>query len=145
LLVPLRDEQGRVLDGVEIEDCGEKLGLEGVDNGRIRFEGVRVPRTALLDRYAKIDEQGDYQSPIENKNRRFFTTIGTLIQGSASSRRSPPASRRPRPGTPRRRSRPAARPAAAPAILRRTASRRSRPTRTCSPPSRATTPCCYSS
>ena len=84
LLVPLRDEQGRVLDGVEIEDCGEKLGLEGVDNGRIRFEGVRVPRTALLDRYAKIDEQGDYQSPIENKNRRFFTTIGTLIQGRVS-------------------------------------------------------------
>jgi len=84
LLVPLRDEHGNVLDGVEIEDCGEKLGLEGVDNGRIRFDGVRVPCTALLDRYAKIDEDGRYSSPIENKNRRFFTTIGTLIQGRVS-------------------------------------------------------------
>src|SRR3712207_3596767 len=58
LLVPLRDERGETLPGVRIEDCGEKLGLEGVDNGRIWFDHVRVPRTALLDRYGGIDEQG---------------------------------------------------------------------------------------
>ena len=44
LLVPLRDERGNVLPGIEIEDCGPKLGLDGVDNGRIRFDNVRVPR-----------------------------------------------------------------------------------------------------
>ena len=32
--------------GVRIEDCGHKLGLNGVDNGRIWFDGVRVPREA---------------------------------------------------------------------------------------------------
>ncbi|HEX8855450.1 MAG TPA: acyl-CoA dehydrogenase [Thermoleophilaceae bacterium] len=84
LLVPLRDEDGNVLPGIRIEDCGEKLGLEGVDNGRIWFDHVRVPREALLDRYASVDEQGRYSSPIENPNRRFFTTIGTLIQGRIS-------------------------------------------------------------
>ena len=35
LLVPIRGQDGRVRDGVRIEDCGEKLGLNGVDNGRI--------------------------------------------------------------------------------------------------------------
>jgi acyl-CoA oxidase len=81
LVVPLRDEKGRVLDGVRIEDCGEKMGLNGVDNGRIWFENVRVPRDALLNRYADVDDDGQYRSPIENANKRFFTMLGTLVQG----------------------------------------------------------------
>ena len=84
LLVPIRDEGGNVLDGVTIEDDGDKLGLQGVDNGRISFDHVRVPRENLLDRYATVGSDGLYESPIENKNRRFFTTIGTLIQGRIS-------------------------------------------------------------
>jgi acyl-CoA oxidase len=84
LLVPLRDEGGAVLPGIEIEDCGPKLGLDGVDNGRIRFDHVRVPREALLDRYAEVSEDGVYTSPIENPTRRFFTMLGTLVQGRVS-------------------------------------------------------------
>jgi acyl-CoA oxidase len=84
LLVPVRDERGRVCAGVRIEDCGPKLGLNGVDNGRIWFDDVRVPREALLDRYAQVDGDGVYFSPIENPNRRFFTMLGTLIQGRVS-------------------------------------------------------------
>jgi acyl-CoA oxidase len=84
LLVPLRDESGSVLPGIEIEDCGPKLGLDGVDNGRIRFTGVRVPREALLDRYAEVSADGEYTSPIESPTRRFFTMLGTLVQGRVS-------------------------------------------------------------
>ena len=43
VLVPLRDENGEVVDGVRIEDCGHKLGLNGVDNGRIWFDGDPRP------------------------------------------------------------------------------------------------------
>ncbi len=81
LVVPLRDEAGHVLPGVRIEDCGEKMGLNGVDNGRIWFDGVRVPREALLNRYGDVDADGRYTSPIENPNHRFFTMLGTLVQG----------------------------------------------------------------
>src|SRR6476646_1085980 len=84
LLVPIRDEAGTVLDGVRIEDCGAKLGLDGVDNGRIWFDHVRVPREALLDRYASVAPDGTYSSPIENPTKRFFTMLGTLIQGRVS-------------------------------------------------------------
>ena len=80
-VVPLRDEKGRVLPGVRIEDCGPKIGLNGVDNGRIWFDQVRVPREALLDRYASVSETGVYSSPIESRNKRFFTMLGTLVQG----------------------------------------------------------------
>lgn len=81
ILVPLRDEAGEVLPGVKIEDCGEKLGLNGVDNGRIVFDRVRVPRHNLLDRFATIDDDGRYASPIASPSRRFFTMLGTLVQG----------------------------------------------------------------
>jgi acyl-CoA oxidase len=84
LLVPLRDEDGNTLPGVRIEDCGAKLGLDGVDNGRIWFDQVRVPREALLNRYADVSPEGEYTSPIENATRRFFTMLGTLIQGRVS-------------------------------------------------------------
>jgi acyl-CoA oxidase len=84
LLVPLRDEGGAVLPGIEIEDCGPKLGLDGVDNGRIRFDSVRVPREALLDRYGQVSPEGEYTSSIENPTKRFFTMLGTLVQGRVS-------------------------------------------------------------
>ena len=81
LLVPIRDEDGEPLPGVRLEDCGAKLGLNGVDNGRIWFDHVRVPREALLDRYAQVSPDGTYYSPIENPTKRFFTMIGTLDPG----------------------------------------------------------------
>jgi len=57
------------------------MGLNGVDNGRLWFDGVRVPRTALLNRFADVTPSGVYESSIENPNRRFFTMLGTLVQG----------------------------------------------------------------
>ena len=81
LLVPVRDEDGRPLPGVTLTDCGRKAGLNGVDNGRIVFDGVRVPREDLLDRYASVAPDGTYSSPMANRNARFFTTLGALVKG----------------------------------------------------------------
>lgn len=83
-LVPIRDDQGRALPGVAIEDCGEKLGLNGVDNGRLSFQDVLVPRENLLDRFAAVTEDGAYESPIASAGRRFFTMLGTLVGGRVS-------------------------------------------------------------
>ncbi len=79
-VVPIRTK-GKVCKGVRIEDDGPKMGLNGVDNGRIWFDGVRVPRTALLNRFADVTPAGIYESEIDNPNRRFFTMLGTLVQG----------------------------------------------------------------
>jgi acyl-CoA oxidase len=81
LVVRIRDDEGNPAPGVRIEDCGQKIGLNGVDNGRLWFDSVRVPRGNLLDRYAVVTEDGRYFSEIENKDRRFFTMLGTLVQG----------------------------------------------------------------
>ena len=81
VLVPLRDKSGSVLPGIRIEDNGGKGGLNGVDNGRIWFDDVRVPRAALLNRFADINDHGQYVSDIPDPDRRFFTMIGTLVGG----------------------------------------------------------------
>ncbi len=80
VVVPLRRD-GQVLPGITIEDDGLKMGLNGVDNGRIGFDGVRVPRENLLDQFADVTPEGRYESPIDNPDRRFFTMLGTLVQG----------------------------------------------------------------
>ncbi|MCV7154562.1 acyl-CoA dehydrogenase family protein [Mycolicibacterium pyrenivorans] len=81
LVVPIRDDEGNDLPGVTTSDCHYKGGLPGVDNGRIQFDQVRVPRENLLNKYADVAPDGTYTSPIENVGRRFFTMLGTLIRG----------------------------------------------------------------
>jgi acyl-CoA oxidase len=83
-LVPLRDAKGRDLPGVTTSDCGHKGGLRGVDNGRIMFDEVRIPRENLLNKYGDVAADGTYSSPIDNINRLFFTMLGTLVRGRVS-------------------------------------------------------------
>ena len=40
-----------MMNGIEIRDCGYKVGLNGVDNGVLRFQNVRIPRDNLLNRF----------------------------------------------------------------------------------------------
>lgn len=82
--VPIRDQDGQFLDGVGGEDDGLKGGLNGIDNGRLHFTNVRVPRTNLLNRYGDVAADGSYSSPIASPGRRFFTMLGTLVQGRVS-------------------------------------------------------------
>ena len=83
-LVPIRDEAGDPMPGVTIGDDGPKAGLNGVDNGRLSFDHVTVPRDMLLDRYGSVAPDGTYTSPIDNETRRFFTMLGTLVRGRVS-------------------------------------------------------------
>ncbi|HEX4697798.1 MAG TPA: acyl-CoA dehydrogenase [Actinomycetes bacterium] len=84
VLVPIRDEQGNPCPDVRIEDCGHKGGLNGVDNGRLWFDDVRVPRDNLLDHYGAVAPDGTYSSPIESRSQRFFTMLGALVRGRIS-------------------------------------------------------------
>jgi acyl-CoA oxidase len=65
-LVPVRDERGALLPGVQIGDTGPKLGLLGIDNGWLSFAQVRVPRANLLDRFGYVTADGQYQARGKN-------------------------------------------------------------------------------
>lgn len=82
--VPLRDGSGAFLPGIGGDDDGLKGGLNGIDNGRLHFDDVRVPRRDLLNRYGDVAADGTYSSPIASPGRRFFTMLSTLVQGRVS-------------------------------------------------------------
>ncbi|XP_063359163.1 peroxisomal acyl-coenzyme A oxidase 3 [Cydia amplana] len=81
-VVPVRDARTlRPLAGVTVGDLGEKLGLNGVDNGFVMFDKYRLPREAALDKLGGVDENGDYRTPFRDPAKRFGASLGILSGG----------------------------------------------------------------
>ncbi|UMM39462.1 hypothetical protein L5515_016514 [Caenorhabditis briggsae] len=67
-IVQLRDDETHMpLKGIRLGDIGPKLGINGNDNGFLLFDKVRIPRRALLMRYAKVKPDGTYVAPAHSK------------------------------------------------------------------------------
>ncbi|XP_068345782.1 acyl-coenzyme A oxidase 3, peroxisomal-like [Pyrus communis] len=81
LIAQMRDENGNVCPGVRIADCGHKIGLNGVDNGRIWFDNVRIPRENLLNSVADVSPDGKYLSAIKDPDQRFAAFMAPLTSG----------------------------------------------------------------
>ena len=64
ILVRIRDDKLQTMPGVTIHDMGHKMGLNGVDNAKLSFENVRVPRENLLNRYSDVQEDGSFSTDI---------------------------------------------------------------------------------
>jgi acyl-CoA oxidase len=69
------------MHGVKIVDMGVKQGLNGVDNGALFFENVRIPRVNMMNKYSDVTEDGKFESPISNINARFFKVTERLLSG----------------------------------------------------------------
>lgn len=67
--------------GVFIEDMGHKISLNGVDNGRLMFDNVRIKREDMLNRLADVNENGDFTCEIKSKSARFFKVTDRLLSG----------------------------------------------------------------
>ena len=80
-VVRIRADDGAPVPGVLLADCGYKVGLNGVDNGRIWFTAVPVPRAQLLARYARVDAAGVYSCDAPSPDALFGVTMGALSGG----------------------------------------------------------------
>ena len=69
------------LPGITIGDCGKKEGQDGIDNGFILFDHVRISKGNFLNRLSDIDENGEFTSPIKNADLRFGLSLGGLSTG----------------------------------------------------------------
>lgn len=56
-----------LLPGVQAGDIGPKMGFANTDNGYIKFDHFRQPKSALLSRYVQITDDGTF-SAIGGKN-----------------------------------------------------------------------------
>ncbi|KAE8662196.1 Acyl-coenzyme A oxidase 3, peroxisomal [Hibiscus syriacus] len=81
LIAQIRDGDGNVLRNIRIADCGHKNCLNGVDNGRIWFDNVRVPRENLLSSVADVSPDGEYLSSIKDPDQRFSAFLTPMTAG----------------------------------------------------------------
>lgn len=83
-VLQIRDFKTHILmPGVTIGDCGDKIGLNNIDNGYIILDNVRVPKENLLDGIGGIDSNGHYVSKIANNDQRFGLHMSPLSSGRA--------------------------------------------------------------
>eukprot|EP00743_Colponemidia_sp_Colp-15_P001275 GILK01001398.1.p1 GENE.GILK01001398.1~~GILK01001398.1.p1 ORF type:complete len:666 (+),score=124.04 GILK01001398.1:45-2000(+) len=80
-LVRIRNDDMSVCRGVRVEDMGKKIGSNGVDNGKLWFDNVRVPVTALLDRHSQMTADGTFTSKINGLRQRFLVMADQLLSG----------------------------------------------------------------
>ncbi|QDZ25572.1 acyl-coenzyme A oxidase [Chloropicon primus] len=75
-VVQLRDLETHLpLPGRTIGDIGPKMGYNGVDNGFLSFDHVRIPRGALLQRYTKVTREGSYVPPPKQNAKSSYATM----------------------------------------------------------------------
>lgn len=81
VLVRIRDDDLKPLPGIRIEDMGYKMSGNGVDNAKLFFDNVRVPRENLLNRHSDVDAEGNFTSKIDGNRKRFLTVADQLLSG----------------------------------------------------------------
>lgn len=70
-----------VCKGVRIDEMGYKHACNGVDNGKIFFNNVRIPAENILNKYSDVDAQGNLNSSIEKRRDRFLVVADQLLAG----------------------------------------------------------------
>lgn len=80
-IAQIRDANGNIRPNIRIADCGHKIGLNGVDNGRLWFDNVRIPRENLLNSVADVSPDGQYLSAIKDPDQRFAAFLAPLTSG----------------------------------------------------------------
>jgi len=82
VIVQIRDDKLAQMPGVLVEDMGHKMGMNGVDNAKLTFDNVRVPRTNLLNKFSDITDKGEFVTDINQGGRaRFLAMADQLLSG----------------------------------------------------------------
>lgn len=80
LRVPLWNskEKKHRFPGVIIRDVGAKAGCNGIGNGCLTFDQVRLPREALLSQFCQVDKDGEFRSALSS-SELFLRCIQTFV------------------------------------------------------------------
>ncbi|CAD7085580.1 unnamed protein product [Hermetia illucens] len=81
-LVPIRDPQTlKPYPGVLVGDIGEKIGLNGIDNGFVMFTNYRIPRENLLNRTGDVTPDGSYVSVFTEPSKILGAALESFSAG----------------------------------------------------------------
>lgn len=80
-IVPLHNDDGKILEGIHITPLGEKPGYQ-LDNAITWFKDVDIPeRFALLGEGSYFDQNGELVTESSSKNSRFYKAIDRVQAG----------------------------------------------------------------
>lgn len=81
-IVPIRDPKTLIAyPGVLVGDIGEKIGLNGIDNGFVMFNNYRIPQENLLNRTGDISEEGVYESVFSEPGKVLGAALESFSAG----------------------------------------------------------------
>ena len=81
-LVPVRNKSNHEpFEGCLIGDCGDKIGLQGIDNGWIKFTNYQISKDLLLNKFCDVNDEGEYISDISSVSKRFGYHMAALSGG----------------------------------------------------------------
>ncbi len=80
-LVRTRRDDLSVCPGVRIEDMGHKIASNGVDNAKLWFDHVRIPRSAMLGGISSVERDGTFRSILTRPRDRFLRVADQLLSG----------------------------------------------------------------
>lgn len=69
---------GKALKGCTIGDLGPKTVANGADNGFLSLKDVVIPYDNMLDKLSQIDENGQFQSDIQNNKERLSVMLSAF-------------------------------------------------------------------
>ena len=75
-LIPIRDlKTHEPFPGVDVGDIGPKMGMSTTDNGFIRFNHYRVPLKHMLNKFSRINEEGEYELINPNSIKILYLSL----------------------------------------------------------------------
>lgn len=81
-IVPVRNPKTYLpYPGIIVGDVGEKIGLNGIDNGFIMFNNYRIPKDNLLNRTGDVTPEGEYESSFSDPQRILGAVLENLSAG----------------------------------------------------------------
>ncbi|KAJ3658028.1 hypothetical protein Zmor_009794 [Zophobas morio] len=78
-VVPIRNPETLLpYEGVILGDMGEKIGVNGADNGFLIFDKYRFPRENILNRFADVTPEGNYVTSATDLKNVRGAVLGAL-------------------------------------------------------------------
>lgn len=81
-LIPVRDPKTLIsYPGVLVGDMGEKIGLNGIDNGFMMFTNYRIPKDNLLNRTGDVNADGTFESVFSEPGKVLGAALESFSAG----------------------------------------------------------------
>ncbi|KAL7012582.1 hypothetical protein ACKWTF_014940 [Chironomus riparius] len=81
-VVPVRDPKNMlVYPGIIIGDLGEKVSLNGIDNGFMLFNNYKIPKDYLLSKTGDVNEAGNFVTQFKDPKKRMGVSFAALSGG----------------------------------------------------------------